>query len=316
MMADVALSILTAFLLPPGFVLWMAGPWVRSRFEVVLLALMTACFIGFIFLAGASWSWFGMWTRWIPVGLLAAGLVLSGRRWSDRPWTAQTGWTGWLPLAITALVACFFALQLSRALAGRTPGVPPVEIAMPLESGRYVVANGGSTAVLNGHHVVAAQRFALDILALDDADRRADGILPSDVGDYVIYGRALLAPCGGTVVGASDGQPDTPIGGTDRIRPAGNHVLLACEIAGRPVTLLLAHMQPGSLAVAPGEVVVTGDMLGRVGSSGNSSEPHLHIHAVDGTQPDLSHVISSAVAVPLSIEGEFLVRNGIFGSAR
>jgi murein DD-endopeptidase MepM/ murein hydrolase activator NlpD len=40
-------------------------------------------------------------------------------------------------------------------------------------------------------------------------------------------------------------------------------------------------MIPGTVAVAQGDHVVRGQLLGRVGNSGNSSAPHLHLHVID-----------------------------------
>jgi murein DD-endopeptidase MepM/ murein hydrolase activator NlpD len=50
--------------------------------------------------------------------------------------------------------------------------------------------------------------------------------------------------------------------------------------------LLLAHFRPGSIAVAPGENVTVGQMVGLVGNSGNTSEPHVHLHLQDAPTPD------------------------------
>jgi len=66
---------------------------------------------------------------------------------------------------------------------------------------------------------------------------------------------------------------------------AGNHFYLqhGSEVA------LYAHMQKGTLnplLLTVGAVVHAGDFLGLAGNSGNSSEPHLHIHAVQGTTPE------------------------------
>jgi murein DD-endopeptidase MepM/ murein hydrolase activator NlpD len=45
---------------------------------------------------------------------------------------------------------------------------------------------------------------------------------------------------------------------------------------------VLGHLQKGSVFVQPGDVVKAGNVLGRVGNSGNCTEPHLHLHVQDG----------------------------------
>mgnify|MGYP000417146968 CR=1 FL=1 len=42
---------------------------------------------------------------------------------------------------------------------------------------------------------------------------------------------------------------------------------------------LLGHLQPGSVRVHAGADVAVGEWIGSVGNSGNTGEPHLHIHA-------------------------------------
>jgi murein DD-endopeptidase MepM/ murein hydrolase activator NlpD len=47
---------------------------------------------------------------------------------------------------------------------------------------------------------------------------------------------------------------------------------------GDGVYAFYAHLQPGSLRVKVGDKVHRGQVLGLLGNSGNSSEPHLHFH--------------------------------------
>ena len=61
----------------------------------------------------------------------------------------------------------------------------------------------------------------------------------------------------------------------DRDHLAGNHVLLRCATAD----VLLGHLHQGSVQVQEGGNVAVGEWLGIVGNSGNTGEPHLHIHA-------------------------------------
>lgn len=46
------------------------------------------------------------------------------------------------------------------------------------------------------------------------------------------------------------------------------------------VDVVVAHMKQGSVAVERGERVGEDQLLGRVGNSGNTTEPHLHVHTV------------------------------------
>ena len=59
---------------------------------------------------------------------------------------------------------------------------------------------------------------------------------------------------------------------------------------GPGVFATYAHLQPGSLPVREGDRVATGQLLGRVGNTGNSFAPHLHFQLSDG--PDLTTATS------------------------
>src|SRR5690606_33232648 len=83
----------------------------------------------------------------------------------------------------------------------------------------------------------------------------------------------------GTVVTVLDGlddiAPQQP--GNPGDHAAGNHIVI--ETDGGFV--FLAHCQNGSILVEEGQSVVAGDVVAAVGNSGNTSEPHVHIHAQD-----------------------------------
>ena len=64
-------------------------------------------------------------------------------------------------------------------------------------------------------------------------------------------------------------------------RVLGNHVILRHD----GFYSAFAHMTTGSVAVRVGQAVRVGDVLGRVGHTGNSTAPHLHFQLMDAVDP-------------------------------
>jgi murein DD-endopeptidase MepM/ murein hydrolase activator NlpD len=75
---------------------------------------------------------------------------------------------------------------------------------------------------------------------------------------------------------------------------AGNHVMI--ETHDGPV-VAVCHLQCGSVKVQLGQSVRVGEMLGRCGNSGNSTEPHVHLQAIDRVD------VLNASAVPITFVG-------------
>jgi murein DD-endopeptidase MepM/ murein hydrolase activator NlpD len=69
--------------------------------------------------------------------------------------------------------------------------------------------------------------------------------------------------------------------------PFGNHVMVDHVIDGQKVQSLYAHMISGSIKVVVGQQVTVAQPLGLLGSTGNSTGPHLHLEIhLDGTPVD------------------------------
>jgi hypothetical protein len=164
----------------------------------------------------------------------------------------------------------------------------PVAFGPPLQGSRWVAADGCCLARRHvrafqpvGGGMFLAQRYAIDWERLDASGRLwvgDDSVLTNWEG----YGENILAVGDGTVVRAIEGQPDQVPGALpENLDPRladGNAVFLRL---GDGRVVFYAHMIPGSVAVKEGERVVRGQVLGRVGNSGNSSAPHLHMHVMD-----------------------------------
>lgn len=181
--------------------------------------------------------------------------------------------------------------------AARTAVAPPADLVLdaPLRGERYIAGDGccestrhlRATLALNGNAYVA-QRFAIDWEQLDARGQIYAGD-PRSPGSYVIYGKPVYAVADARVVAALDGMPDSPVGALPNLPPDradGNHVILDLG-AGR--FALYAHFKPRSVRVHRGESVRSGQVLGLVGTSGNSSEPHLHFQVTDGPSSLMSN---------------------------
>lgn len=148
---------------------------------------------------------------------------------------------------------------------------PSVTVRLPADV-PLKVAWGGDTIMTNYHAIAPDQRWAYDLLV-------EPYVTGSDkLEDYGCYGVPVVAPISGLIVKAHDGEPDEIPGivSNNYIAPTGNHVVIQLKETG--TYLIIAHLKPGSVAVKTGDTVVEGQVIGACGNSGNTSEPHIHIH--------------------------------------
>ena len=173
----------------------------------------------------------------------------------------------------------------------------------------------GAGPSLHSHHRWAVpQEFAHDFMRLG-----ADGLSYSGEGksftDYYAYGQPVLAAADGQVVAVLDGeqedvgllqQPGEPLQTyVQRIVERQNQQLTrgARGIIGNHIVIrhgdeysFYAHLKPGSLRVKVEDTVTRGQPIAAVGSSGSSTEPHLHFHVCDG--PD----VMACAGIPAKFE--------------
>jgi len=233
-----------------------------------------------------------------------------------------TGASGPAPTPMTPAALSYVVAPLDLH-----PQLP--EIGPPLAGKRWVAINGcceaggahrGSGLAANGW-IYYGQRFAIDWMRLDDAGRLVHGD-PADVHNYSCYGVDVLAVANGTVVQVLDALGDQPPGQLPDPKTMtvenvlGNHVILDL---GAGVYAFYAHMEKGSIRVAEGQHVKRGDVLGKLGNSGNTSAPHLHFHLMEGPSAlasnGIPYVIDSfALAGRVPAEKDPAVADSIEGS--
>lgn len=259
-------------------------PWVAT---LVLAAGMA----GFGILV-APWGWFGIPMR-IALGVaFVAALIGSLLRKEDPEAPPMTP----VRIMVMLLIGAFFGRVAMGVLMAYSVPQRAIDLGFPLANGTYIAGQGGSDPTANLHSADPSEQYAVDVMKLNSAWMRARGIYPDDAKAYAIFGETVLSPCDGVVVKVADGVADASRMSVDEKNPDGNLVMIRCG----DVDVALAHLQRGSISVRPGAKVTRGQSIARAGNSGNSSEPHLHIHAE-----------RLGSAVPIRFDGRWLVRNSL-----
>jgi hypothetical protein len=158
-------------------------------------------------------------------------------------------------------------------------------VSSPVQAGDWYMSEGccssythhrNGFAPVNGQGLVP-QRFAIDFFKVDEEGKTWEGD-PSRLESYFSYREPIVSATAGTVVRAvdifenTDAAPEPPTV-PPIVETVGNHVVVELETGEY---LLYGHMDPGSVKVKVGDTVAVGDELGLIGSSGNSTTPHLH----------------------------------------
>lgn len=203
----------------------------------------------------------------------------------------------------------------------------PVVVDLPLRGEGWMAVTTPAHRVPSHGTDLLGQRYAYDLLKVDGrrgvhfhpASSLRGELLGGRTRECYAWGAPIHAPFDAEVVAASDGMAER-----EWIHPAreiaravknavtfspekipqilGNHVVLralpgAVRRAGggvQPGEVFagFAHLVPGSVAVVAGQRVASGDLLGRVGHTGNSTAPHLHFQLMDSAD------LMSAKAIP------------------
>lgn len=184
---------------------------------------------------------------------------------------------------------------------------------LPFE-GSWLVGNTPAKQVPSHGTDLFGTSYAIDFMAVDEKGRTAPlknwrtlfSVEPPEL--FYSFGKQVLSPIDGEIVEIHNGEEDHvsrrnlftllsySLGQVVRIRAghqkiAGNYVIVkdkACDIF-----IVIVHLQNNSITVKKGQAVTRGQHIANCGNSGNSTEPHIHIQAMDNIS------FSLAKGVPL-----------------
>jgi hypothetical protein len=172
----------------------------------------------------------------------------------------------------------------------------PMVLKPPLAGSGWFDVNG-CCAIINGHRSAvlalngdlwSPEQFAVDWIQIDSNGTCCNGD-PHELSSWKTYGAPIHASAAGTVariVGPNlpDQKPITPPVGVTLDNVTGNAII---QDIGGGRFILYAHLVPGSIPanIHEGSWIEAGQVIGKLGNSGNSSAPHLHFQVMDSASP-------------------------------
>jgi hypothetical protein len=164
------------------------------------------------------------------------------------------------------------ALSLTRQAEVTTAA--PRLIRSPLD-GAWLWSNSQGSLAFHSHYHYPEQRYCYDLLKLDPETRRTWRGDPNSNESFFAWNQPIYAVEDGKVLTVIQDVPDN-LGQQENPanKPRRNSSILLGHAGGG--FSLYNHARQGSATVKVGQKVKAGEVIGRVGNAGFSSEPHLH----------------------------------------
>lgn len=230
-------------------------------------------------------------------------------------------------ISVFILAVLFGYMEKGEAMAAEADHNPLI-ITMPVH-GIWITPNTPGSKVPSHGTSDFGESYAIDFVMLNDAKGIKKPYRSSilkyifrgvRLGDFYGWGQPVYSPIDGKVLAiendVAERQIVNPFTDLRHVRKAtreyissrrfpekiaGNYVLL--EI-GKSQYALLAHLVKGSIIVKPGESVEIGQVIGKLGHSGNSTMPHLHMQFMNGDD------FNTARGIPFKIKEYEVFKNG------
>ena len=303
------------YIIPAALIIWLWAGKNRSKFRWSVKALFVALYLVLIYFIG-FWGFVSFYWRYLWFVLFALATIFSYSKARGVPFLTKEHAAHWILIGLESALAILFLYFIAGVVGANSYETNPVQLSFPFKDGVYSPywgGNGRASSFMNYHFFSSkhkgaktnlSMKYAVDIEKLNKLGMSSKGLLPLELEGYEIYHQEILSPCDGNVVEVVDGlRNEMPWSGNYPYN-VGNHVI----IMKSDVYVLLGHMQKGSIPVKVGDSVKTGDVIGKVGSSGMADQPHVHIQAMKVTGGS----IWAGEGVPIIFDGKNPVKNTLF----
>lgn len=307
------------------FTLWISLKKYRSKFDLYISLAVFLFYTMFIFFC-ANWYSINYYLRFLNVIIISAVIVKALLKIRGIPifYKREAGY--WL---LTFLKICCLILFIYYNYIIANAFVyqgKPAELSFPLKNGIYCITDGGngkSGLLMNSHPLIHSDKkdwsetlkYSVDIVKINYFGFSSNGIFPNKNEKYEIFGDSIYSPCDGEIVYAINNFPDNePF---SKFQSGANYLLIRYK---KDIYVSLCHLKSGSLQVNEGDHVRKGQYLAKVGNSGGTPMPHLHIDVMLLKDPWINsmkvdydgswYIVGEPV--PFVFDGRFPVRNSLF----
>jgi hypothetical protein len=302
-------------IIPFVLILWTWGGSYTSTMAWAIQVLVLVSYTVFVFLMG-SWAFASFYLRYAIVVLAIATALWAIIHTKGLPLLVRPDFSGWIGYGSGIVISVALMYLIVGAVQSHFYDLTPVNLTFPFKNGVYTIFEGGNgrfSSLMNYHYGASihkgartnlSMRYAVDITKLTPWGNDAEGFLPVHNERYAVFNQVVYSPCDGKVSDVEDKWPnETPWSGTPPYN-VGNHVLITSKDFG----VLMGHLEKGSMMVKVGDAIIKGQPIAKVGNSGWTSQPHLHIQAMTVSTGSFW----SWEGMPISFDGRNSVKNSLF----
>lgn len=254
------------------------------------------------------------------VGLLAISAITA---FFELPSSLRGSLTSATYFALTAA-----AVSLAIAAFGPPSGEDEPRTIHPPVTGSWLALNSPASKVPSHGVRIFGQSHAIDLIHWSKQQPSGEQETPAfqrkPAHSYSSFGRPILAMVDGTVVVSSDWRRDhrSQTGALSQVLLVlesqlrflggpgwviGNHITIRADDGS---FALLAHVRQHSAQVSRGDRVTAGQEIASCGSSGNSSEPHVHAQLMDHISPWIAQGIPISFSPAIRMRKEDMPVDG------